>query len=115
MKLDLPSHLGDDGELAQRAADEPLGERAYSKLQWRCRRGLLENDLFIEKFFTRHGAHLTVGHARGMYALMDLADNDLMDLFLRRKEPEGELDTQEIREVLELVRKRKPGSLPLVG
>jgi antitoxin CptB len=26
----------------------PLGERALSKLRWRCRRGLLENDLFIE-------------------------------------------------------------------
>jgi antitoxin CptB len=24
---------------------------ALSKLRWRCRRGLLENDLFIERFF----------------------------------------------------------------
>ncbi len=31
---------------------------------------------------------------------MDLADNDLMDLFLRRKEPEGALDTPEVGEVL---------------
>lgn len=43
---------------------------------------------------------------------MDLADNDLMDLFLRRKEPEGQLDTQEVREVLEMVRKRQPGNCP---
>jgi len=85
------------------AADEPLGERAYSKLQWRCRRGLLENDLFIEKFFTRHGAHLTVGHARGMYALMDLADNDLLDLLLRRKPLAEALDTEEVRAVLALL------------
>ena len=40
---------------------------------------------------------------------MDLADNDLMDLFLRRKEPEGPLDIPEVREVLEMVRKRQPG------
>jgi len=26
---------------------EPISERALSKLKWRCRRGLLENDLFI--------------------------------------------------------------------
>jgi antitoxin CptB len=25
-----------------------------NKLKWRCRRGLLENDLFIERFFRRH-------------------------------------------------------------
>ena len=27
--------------------------RALSKLRWRCRRGLLENDLLIERFFAR--------------------------------------------------------------
>ena len=32
----------------------PLSERSLSKLRWRSRRGLLENDLFIERFFARH-------------------------------------------------------------
>ena len=27
-----------------------------SRLKWRCRRGLLENDLVIERFFRRHEA-----------------------------------------------------------
>lgn len=30
-----------------------IDERALSKLRWRCRRGLLENDLLIERYFTR--------------------------------------------------------------
>ena len=67
--------------------DELLGERELSKLRWRCRRGLLENDLLIEKFFDRHVATLTVSQAQGMGDLMDLSDNDLLDLLLRRKEP----------------------------
>src|SRR5256885_12191452 len=79
-----------------------LDERERDLLRWRCRRGLVENDLFIAQFFATYGDQLTRRHASGLSALMDLADNDLMDLFLRRKEPEGELDTQEIREVLEL-------------
>ena len=33
--------------------DALLDERGLSKLKWRCRRGLLENDLLIEKFFHR--------------------------------------------------------------
>ncbi len=37
---------------------------------------------------------------------MNLADNDLMDLFLRRTEPKGDLDTPEVTAVLEMVRKR---------
>ena len=55
-----------------------LDARALSKLHWRCRRGLLENDLFIEQFFLRHEGELTTFHAEGMGALMDLADNDLV-------------------------------------
>ena len=89
-----------------------LGERERDLLKWRSRRGLVENDLFIEQFFATYGSQLTQKHAAGMSALMDLADNDLMDLFLRRKEPEGQLDTQEVREVLEMLRKRVPGGSP---
>ncbi|NBX21297.1 MAG: succinate dehydrogenase assembly factor 2, partial [Betaproteobacteria bacterium] len=55
-----------------------IDERGLSKLQWRCRRGLLENDLFIERFFRRYSDTLTVRHADALSALMDLSDNDLL-------------------------------------
>ncbi|MBG9387843.1 succinate dehydrogenase assembly factor 2 [Caenimonas aquaedulcis] len=87
-------------------ADDLLDERALSKLKWRCRRGLLENDLFIERFFSRYEASLTTGQAAALNELMDLPDNDLLDLHLRRKEPEGELDTKPVREVLAMLRSR---------
>ena len=85
--------------------DTILEEKERDLLRWRSRRGLVENDLYIENFFARYGSQLTRRHAIGLSALMDLADNDLMDLFLRRKEPEGALDTPEVREVLQMVRK----------
>ncbi len=81
-----------------------LDERGLSKLRWRCRRGLLENDLFIERFFNRHATTLTVRQADGLLALMDLADNDLLDLLLRRNEPSGETDRPEVHEVLAQMR-----------
>ncbi|NML46830.1 succinate dehydrogenase assembly factor 2 [Ramlibacter sp. G-1-2-2] len=85
--------------------EEPLlDERSLSKLRWRCRRGLLENDLLIERFFEKHASSLTVKQAEAMGALMDLADNDLLDLLLRRKEPAGDLDQVEVRKVLEMLR-----------
>jgi antitoxin CptB len=86
--------------------DEPLDERSLSKLRWRCRRGLLENDLFIERFFERHAAHLTARQADALARLMELADNDLLDLLLQRKSPEGELDTKDVNEVLGMLRSR---------
>jgi antitoxin CptB len=88
----------------QAGADQPLGERALSKLKWRCRRGLLENDLLIERFFQRHEASLTVGQAQALNELMELPDNDLLDLLLRRAQPQGELDRPEVMALLQLLR-----------
>jgi antitoxin CptB len=84
-----------------------IDERALSKLRWRCRRGLLENDLFVERFFQRQGSAITEGQAQGLLALMDLSDNDLLDLLLARKEPEGELQRDEVFEVLRLMRQTR--------
>jgi antitoxin CptB len=62
-----------------------LDIRSLSKLKWRSRRGMLENDLFVERFFARFETVLTQDDEAGLYALMDLSDNDLMDLLLARK------------------------------
>jgi antitoxin CptB len=74
------------------------------RLRWRCRRGLLENDLFIDKFFERYGESLTTGLVQGLLELMDLSDNDLLDLLLARKEPEGDLANAEVIQVLSMMR-----------
>ena len=84
--------------------DSLLDERALSKLRWRCRRGLLENDLFIEKFFARHESGLTVRQAEALGVLMDLSDNDLLDLLLGRKSPEGDLARDDVTHVLGMLR-----------
>ncbi|MDF1480774.1 succinate dehydrogenase assembly factor 2 [Extensimonas sp. H3M7-6] len=94
------------------AADALLNERELSKLHWRCRRGLLENDLFISRFFARFESELTQSHARGLLALMDLADNDLLDLLLRRREPAETLDTPEVRTVLAMLRQGTAAAAP---
>jgi antitoxin CptB len=84
----------------------PVGATELSRLRWRCRRGLLENDLFVERFFKRHEASLTVRHADGLQALMDLADNELLDLLLCRREPDAELARPAVIEVLGMLRAR---------
>ena len=85
------------------SAGRAIDARALSKLRWRCRRGLLENDLLIERFFARRGA-ITQADANGLTLLMDLADNDLLDLFLGRQKPTANLDRPEVLQVLEAVR-----------
>ncbi|WP_395667668.1 succinate dehydrogenase assembly factor 2 [Rhodoferax sp.] len=84
-----------------------VDERGLSKLRWRCRRGLLENDLFIERFFKRFEGQLTTTQADALLALMELGDNDLLDLHLGRKsvgQVDASLDREDVREVLAMLR-----------
>jgi antitoxin CptB len=76
---------------------------------------MLENDLFVERFFHRldtRGETITTRQAGGLMALMDLPDNDLLDLLLARREPQDALDRQDVREVLALLRQaeRRPAN-----
>ena len=88
--------------------DELLDERALCKLRWRCRRGLLENELFIERFFKSFSELLTVRQAHALGLLMDLSDNDLLDVQLARKslaQVSEPLDREDVHEVLSMLRK----------
>jgi antitoxin CptB len=90
--------------------DAKLGQRELSKLRWRTRRGLLENDLFIERFFAKYEQLLTVRQANSLNALMDLSDNDLLDLHLARKslkEVRPDFDTADIQQILDMLKEKK--------
>ncbi|KMW48161.1 succinate dehydrogenase assembly factor 2 [Ralstonia insidiosa] len=75
-----------------------------ARLRWRARRGLLENDIIVERFFNRYETELSDDDVAALSQLFDLPDNDLMDLLLARKEPEGDLDVPEVKHVLVLLR-----------
>ena len=87
--------------------EELLDQRGLSKLRWRCRRGLLENDLLIERFFNRFESTLTCSQAQALGDLMDLGDRDLLDLQLARKslgQIDAALDRTDTREILAMLR-----------
>lgn len=75
-----------------------------ARLRWRARRGLLENDLIFERFFSRYEDSLSDNDVGALTRLFELSDNDLMDLLLARKEPEGDLSDPDIVRVLGLLR-----------
>jgi antitoxin CptB len=75
-----------------------------ARLRWRGRRGLLENDLIITRFLDAYEATLTDEEVDAFSRLMDLADNDLLNLLLARKEPEGETDLPHVHALLTKLR-----------
>ena len=78
--------------------------QTLSRLRWSARRGLLENDLIIERFFNRHIDCMTMEDVFAMDQLLDLSDNDLLDLLLKRKEPDGQLANAGVLKILQMMR-----------
>ena len=67
-------------------------ERARAdRLRWRCRRGMLENDLVLERFLAAEGPRLSGDDERDLDALLDRSDQALWDLITGRSEPEPHL------------------------
>lgn len=61
-------------------------ETRRARLRWRAKRGLLENDIFLTRFFDIHEKDLTDTQVYGLDLLLDLPDNDLFELIMSRKE-----------------------------
>lgn len=74
------------------------------RLKWRSRRGLLENDLLLERFFVKWESQLSQQDHDGLAMLFDLPDNELLELLVGKKEPENELDLPEVRAVIQKIR-----------
>ncbi len=51
-----------------------------NRLKWKCRRGLLELDLVLEKYLKAHPAD------HSLSGLLDLPDNDLWDIICSRSD-----------------------------
>ena len=95
-----PDRDGAGGAAPGPHQSDPARQR---RLRWRSRRGLLENDLILERFFDRFEASLTDDDVTGLDELLDLPDNELLDLILGRNEPGPEVSPQ-ARRVLETLR-----------
>ncbi|MCE2644074.1 MAG: succinate dehydrogenase assembly factor 2 [Burkholderiaceae bacterium] len=82
------------------ARPSTLDDLALRRLRWRARRGLLENDLIIERFLAAHGSRMTSTDLDAFARLLELPDNELLDLLLARKEPAADVDSSCVRALL---------------
>jgi antitoxin CptB len=83
-----------------------LDAKQLYQLRSAARRGLLENDLILERFFGRYATDLNEELGAALSELLKLDDNDLLDLLLARKELTPNLDSESSRAVLSMLRQR---------
>jgi antitoxin CptB len=65
-------------------SDPTLDGRRLARIRWRCRRGMLENDLVLARYLDARGDELTEREAAALDKLLDLPDNELWELIAGR-------------------------------
>ena len=81
----------------------PSPERVR-RLRWRARRGLLENDIVLSRYLDARVETLSEPEIEALDRLLDLSDPELLDLILRRRDPDGALDTPVVKAMVEALR-----------
>ena len=64
-----------------------LDQDRWNRIVWRCRRGMLENDLVLARFLAARGRALNEDEVAQLDRLLDLPDGELWDLIAGRAEP----------------------------
>jgi antitoxin CptB len=57
-----------------------IHDAALRRMEWRCRRGMLEMDLLFVDFVSRHLPSLSDAQITALDKLLDLPDNELWNL-----------------------------------
>jgi antitoxin CptB len=87
-----------------------LSNAELYRLKSDARRGLLENDIILHRFFERYGAQLSAQEGKALSWLLALEDNDLMDLLIGRTESvtllEQEFQEDALRALLAKLREK---------
>jgi len=63
-----------------------IDEARLRRIRWRCRRGMLENDLVLARFLDAAAASLTEDDIAKLDVLLHMTDNALWDLICGRAE-----------------------------
>jgi antitoxin CptB len=61
-----------------------MTDEEVRRLSWRCRRGLLELDIVLQRFSEKHLAGLNSSELMAFDSLLDLQDNEFLDVVTSR-------------------------------
>ena len=64
-----------------------LDQARFNRIAWRCRRGMLENDIVLTRYLAARGTSLTEDEIGMLDRLLDLPDNELWDIIAGRQQP----------------------------
>ncbi len=75
--------------------------KELDRVRWRCRRGMLELDIVLQRFVDKHYTQLNETELQQFDTLLSLPDNDLWDMITTRKKL-GDTKLQPILQLLQI-------------
>lgn len=75
--------------------------KEFDRVRWRCRRGMLELDIVLQRFVDKHYMQLNEFELQQFEALLDLPDNDLWDMIAAKKEV-NDIKLQPVLQLLQI-------------
>lgn len=72
---------------------ENMRDAELRRLAWRCRRGMLELDIVLQRFIVQHFNGLTLAQLKAFDDLLELPDNDFWALVSSDKIKPKNVDT----------------------
>ena len=75
--------------------------KELDRVRWRCRRGMLELDIVLQRFVDKYYAQLSENELQQFDTLLNLPDNDLWDMITAKKEM-GDIKLQPMLRILQI-------------
>jgi len=75
--------------------------KELDRVRWRCRRGMLELDIVLQRFVDKHYTQLNETELQQFDTLLNLPDNDLWDMITAKKEM-GDIKLQPMLRILQI-------------
>ena len=75
--------------------------KELERVRWRCRRGLLELDIVLQRFVDTYHAKLNEAELQQFETLLDLSDNDLWAMIALKEA--GNMNSQPVLRLLQTV------------
>ncbi|TDI76088.1 MAG: succinate dehydrogenase assembly factor 2 [Betaproteobacteria bacterium] len=75
--------------------------KELDRVRWRCKRGMLELDIVLQRFVDKHYTQLNETELQQFDTLLNLPDNDLWDMITAKKEM-GDIKLQPMLRLLQI-------------
>lgn len=69
---------------AQQSESKSMSDEELRRLSWRCRRGLLELDIVLNRFSKNHLRRLNKQELVAFDSLLDMPDNEFLDVLISK-------------------------------